>query len=500
MGRQIKMQNKGWEPTEKRKAPSLPIEINKKNWGDIAGILEPQIIRSFMGVSTLDKFSIQDNYLVTNENMSTDKFPSATTRKGYTDLGSVTGETAGLGVWKETQLQGIVNGVWRKWDGTSWTGLWSGLDVVAKWSFTNFKGDFTDISLIGANGIDPVKVYNGTSVSNLANAPAGLNYVVGHSNRLYGAVGSNLHYSALRKATDWNTVDQSGVIVVENNGGEQISSVVNGIDKINVFTPHSMHELYGTGPSNYQLQLISDEIGCVSNQSAITIGGALYFLSHDGLYRYAGGSMPSKDFTLPIQAIMDRVNAKAWKNVIAGTDGERYYISLPLDNDQYPSLTLEYDPRFDTWNIWGFNFVPTAYARIAETMYVGASSSRVVKMGGTSNGGSNILWNMETKPFASSSLAADNRLYRLWVVATVPIGSTLKVSISNEDNPVGVLDWELIHTVTADVDVQAQPIIIPVNQSFRHKFVSIRLEGSGPVTIHEITRQERTFRMGIGGV
>jgi hypothetical protein len=41
-----------------------------------------------------------------------------------------------------------------------------------------------------------------------------------------------------------------------------------------------------------------------------------------------GGSMPSKDFILPVQAIFDRVNAKAWKT-LRGTDGERYYISLP---------------------------------------------------------------------------------------------------------------------------------------------------------------------------
>ena len=91
----------------------------------------------------------------------------------------------------------------------------NGLNASAKWSFTNFKGNFTDVSLVAANGKDPVKVYNGTTITNLANAPTGMNYVVGHENRLYGAVKNTLHYSALRKATDWSTVDESGQIVIK---------------------------------------------------------------------------------------------------------------------------------------------------------------------------------------------------------------------------------------------------------------------------------------------
>jgi hypothetical protein len=477
-----------------------PIKIKKNNWGEIAGILMPQTLRTFLGISTFDKFSIEENYMVSNKNISTKKFPTASTREGYSLLGSVfsvTGETSGLGTWKDSELQAIISGSWKKWNGATWTTLVSGLNASAKWSFTNFKGNFADVSLIGANGVDPVKVYNGTTVSNLANAPAGMNYVVGHSNRLYGAVGSTLHYSALRIPTDWNTVDQSGVIIIENNGGEKITSVISGPQKINVFMNHSMHELYGTGPKNYQLQIISDAIGCVSHQSAITIAGTLYFLSHDGLYRYNGGSVPTKEFSLSVQAIIARVNPQAWNKVVAGTDGERYYISLPLDAALTPNITLEYDPMFDTWNIWDFGFIPSAYARIEETMYVGGTVDRVVKMGGTTDFNAPIPYSMETKPFSNASLAAENRLYRLWIVADVPIGSTLIVSISSDDND---NSWTIVRTVSADENVQASSIMVPVTQAFHHKFVRIKLEGVGPVTIHEITRQERTFRMGIGGI
>ncbi len=474
-----------------------PIKLKQNDWSDIVGIQSPQTIRQFTGINTLDPFSIDDNTMVKNKNISTDKFPTASTRKGYTALSTTTGETTGLGVWKETELQAISGGVWRKWTGSVWTTIASGLNTTAKWTFSNFKGNFADVSLIGANGIDPVKVYNGTTLTNLANAPAGMNYVVGHDNRLYGAVKNALHYSALRLPTDWNTVDQSGQLVIENNGGENITSVLNGTGKIVVFMNHSMHELYGTGPKNYRLQLISDEIGCVNHHSAVNLGGTMFFLSHDGLYQYGGGAIPSKVFSLPVQNIIDRVNAQAWSKVVAGTDGERYYISLPIDGATTPNITLEYDPKFQTWNIWDFGFVPSSYAKIEETMYVGSLTNKVVKMGGTTNDGVAIPFLMETKPFSHSSLAAENRLYRLWVVADVPVGSTLTVSISNDDND---NSWTVVQTIQANANVQASRIPIPVNQAFFHQWVRVKLEGTGPVTIHEITRQERTFRMGIGGV
>lgn len=477
-----------------------PIKQEQKNWNDLPGIQAPKIIRQFLGVNKLDPFSIEETHVVNNKNISTDKYPTASTRKGYVSLSTTTGETTGLGAWKETELHAISNGAWRKWTGSAWTSVATGLNAAARWTFTNFKGNFANVSLLGANGVDPVKVYDGATLINLANAPVGLNYLVGHENRLYGAVKNSLHYSALRKPTDWNTVDQSGQIEIENNGGENITSVLNGTGKIVVFMAHSMHELYGTGPKNYRLQLISDEIGCVNHSSAVDVGGTLFFLSHDGIYSYGGGAVPKKDFSLPVQTILDRVNPNAWDKVTAGTDSERYYITLPIDGQTTPNITLEYDPKFQTWNVWDFGFVPSAYTRIGEDMYVGSRTGKIVKMGGSSNDGVPIPFSLETKPFTYHSLAANNRLYKLWLVADVPIGSTLNVSINNNYSSTSPYHWTLVKTVTPDVtDLTTSRILIPINQSFHHPWVRIKIEGTGPVTIHELSRQERVFRMGIGG-
>ena len=469
-----------------------------RSWEPIQGILEPEVIRQFGGVSSMDAFSLDDNIMVKNKNISTKDMPAAKVRGGFVSLGTLTAYPTGIGSWKENQLHVVSGGVWRRWSGSAWEDLLSSLSIFAKWSFTNFKGNFPGVYLVAANGVDPAKVYDGNTVSNLVNAPEGLNYVTSHENRLYGAVGNALHYSALRNAQDWNTVDQSGQIVIENNGGEDISCVIAGTGKVVVFLPHSMHELYGTGPLNYRLQLLTDDIGCVNHQSAVMLGGVLYFLSHNGLFRYAGGSLPSKDFSFPIQSMIERINPAGYSSVCAGTDGERYYISLPIDGATEPNVMLEYDPTYNLWNMWEIGGKPCVYGRSSDKMYIGTLNNKLLQQGGNDDAGTPIPYMVETKPFASGTLAANSRLYRLWIVADVPIGSTMNVSISNEKD--GDTSWTLVKTITAHEDVRATPIYIPVDKSFFSNWLRIKVEGVGPVTIHEISRQSRVFRFGIGGV
>jgi hypothetical protein len=472
------------------------IIMKQQGWGEITGIHPPVSIRNFKGVNTLDPLSIEEQFAVSNKNISTKFYPSAAVREGSSVLGTVSGVVQGFMVWKETELHAIVNGSWLKWNGTSWTTLASGLSTTAKPTYTNFKGNYSDYRLLMANGVDPVKMYDGTTVSNVPNAPTGMNYIVSHDNRVYGAVKNALHYSALRKADNWTTVDESGQIMIEDGAGEDITCLMAGTGHVVAFTRQATHELYGTNPGNYRLQVISEEIGCMTHHSAVLISGTLFFLSHDGIYRYNGGTAPRKDYALSMQGLFDRINTATSNNAVAGTDGERYYISLPIDGATKPNVTIEYDPNFDAWNYWDFGLTPSDYVEIKDVMHVGFEESRIIKMGGTSDNGSAIPFSLETVPFSYHSLAANNRLYRLWIVCDVPIGATLNVYISNEKKG---SNWRLMKTLTADANLQATQILIPVTESFHHNLVRVKIEGTGPVVIHELTRQERTFRFGIGG-
>lgn len=470
------------------------IKLAQQNWEDLQGVRSPQSIRTFKGVNTLDSLSIEEEFSVNNKNISTKQYPAAGVRAGFENLGTLTGVVQGFMVWKETELHAIVNGSWLKWNGTSWTSLASGLSTTAKPTYTNFKGNFTDYRLLMANGVDPVKMYDGTTVSNLPSAPAGMNYIVSHDNRVYGAVKNALHFSALRKASDWTTVDESGQINIEDGAGEDITCLVAGTGHVVAFTRQATHELYGTNPGNYRLQVISEEIGCMTHQSAVMISGTLFFLSHDGIYRYNGGTAPRKDFGTSMQVLFDKLTPSATKNAVGGTDGERYYLSFPVNGATKPNVTIEYDPVFDVFNYWNFGSTPSAYTEIKDEMYVGFEESKAVKMGGTTDGGTPTSFSIETVPFSYSTLAAKNRLYRLWIMADMPTGSSINVYISNEKQGE---NWKLMKTFNATSSLQTQQILIPVTDSFFNHWVRVKIEGVGKVVIHEIARQERTFDFGI---
>ena len=461
-------------------------------WKAIKGMINPVSTREFKGVNKIDTFSISDGQFTSAKNMTASKYPAITVRSGRTNIGaSLTATILGLGVWKDEELHSINNdGDWIKLvDGNWGTSLETGLAVAKPWSFCNFKGNLSTINLIAANGDDVIKRYDGSVVSNLSGAPSGGNFIEQHDNRLYCATGNTVHFSALRKADDWTTVDDSGQIVVETQDGEEISGLKAGPGHLIVFKPHAVFELYGTSPMNYRLTPVSEKIGCVSNASAVMVGSVLYFLSHRGIEKYTGGVAPSNDFCLPVQWYLDNINATNRHNSCAGTDGKNLYMAIPLLTATEPSHVLEYDTTFNVWHVWEMGNYPRVFVGFKEDFYYGDSVGQVHKFGGTTDAGTAISWQAISKPFGSGSLAQRKQWYNLWLVVDLPVGSTLNAYLSADAE--GDSSWTLVKTLTAESSIQAARVIIPVNTVANANWIRYKLSGSGPCTIYEVTRQER---------
>lgn len=462
-------------------------------WTNLPGVQPPTALREFKGVNKQDAFSIGDGYATNIKNLTSSAYPAMTVRPPITQVGQQMNPAInGIGVWKDTELHALNGGVWNRFTGSSWLTLATSLNQTKRWSFCNFQGNFTDINLLAANGTDPVKKYDGSGVSNLANAPAGLNYIDTHDNRVYGVVGNSIKFSALRKATDWSTVDDAGEIVVESPNGEKLSGLKAGPGHVVGFKPHSMHELYGTGPINYRLMPVSDKVGTDANGSILSVDGVLYFKGLDSVYQYAGGAKPRNDFALPAQWYIDNINkANAYKSV-SSTDGKRYYLAIPVGTATEPDTILEYDPQFGTWNVWSIRKSVTALVNMQGTMYAGTSDGYVYSFGGTSTEVVDWLW--ESKPFGSGPMSARKNWYKLWYVFDLPTGSTCNVYLS--DKPEGE-DWMLVKSVTASNDIQSSQVIIPVGMVANKNWMRVKFTGTGPATMHELTHQERVMRMGV---
>lgn len=456
----------------------------------------PIVQRVFKGINKLDPFSTPEEYATDMKNMSSSESPRLSVRDGYSLIGSaLTARVLGLGVWKQTELVAVSNGEWLKSSGGAWSAISGGgsVSTTNNYSFANFKGNLTEIDLIGANGVDAVKRYNGTTVQNLTNAPAAANYIETYSDRLWCVTaGNQLNFSGYRQADNWSTVlgdaADPGFIVVETSDGENISGVKLGPRRLVIFKPNSMFDLFGSSSEDFTLIQKSGDVGAVSNQAITTIGTTMFFVHTTGIYSYGGGTRPEKQFSQVVQDYVDRINPAAVAKCCAGSDGTILYIGLPIDSATEPDTILEYDTVHDTWNVWK-DYAPLNIAIMNDTAYIGGVDGQVRKVGGsTSDNGTAIASRYVSKPYGAESLSQRIMWKRAWFVANVPAGSTLNVYLSKKDS--GDSDWVLVQAIPADVVIDSTRVMIPTTMAANANWIRYKLEGTGPYEIIEFAREQ----------
>jgi hypothetical protein len=374
-------------------------------------------------------------------------------------------------------------------DGT-WTTLASGLSTTAEWSFTNFQGDLAAINLIGCNGL-VTKRYDGTTVQDLTGAPAGLQNIQSYANRLYGTVGNIIKLSALRKTSDWTTNNDAGQIVVESGSGQTLIGLKAGNGHITAIKQSSISELYGTGPSNFRMVDAALDIGANSYKSITVFNDQIPFIGKNGIYIYGGGVRPARDYSIPVQNYVLSNNLSNLSKCCAGSDGTKMYFGMPNGAATENNLILQYDPQRQAWYTWE-NIAVTHIIKVNNSFYMGDSTGRVLLIGGTTDGGVPITWRAVTKPFTADSISRKMSFYRMWVVVDLPAGSTMNISVSGQ--PKGN-NFTLVKTLTTSVNMQSVPVVLPVQAFANLNAIRIKLDGTGPVTIHEINRQMRQMPM-----
>lgn len=443
--------------------------------------MKPIVQREFRGINTLDPFSIDSAFATEVKNLTSSKYPAASTRPGYSVLKTQgTTKVLGMGVWKDRELHVVFNdGTWHRLKDGTWTQLLSGLNTSATWYFTNFKGGFADINLIATNGVDAPKRYDGTSVTNLGGAPATLNYIEQHDNRLYGMVSNILYFSELSVGTNWTTTSGNdsdpGQIVIENAEGETVNGLLGGAGHIVIFQPSDVFELYGTSPSDYRKIPAADDIGLANGRCRTVLDAVIYFMGRGGIYAYSGGARPNKLFSRPVQKYIDALSTTDLANCSMGTDGRYLYVYIP-------GKILEFNPEFGTWYVWE-DISAACFARVGSSFYVGDTSGRVLLIGGETDNGTAISGYWISKVFASETLVQVIRWIRAWVSASVTSG-TVKVYMSKTENG---NDWEYVGDASDDA------INIRSTTLANAKMLRAKIEFTGVMTLRAFSRDEETL-------
>jgi hypothetical protein len=159
---------------------------------------------------------------------------------------------------------------------------------VTKVRFTKYNWGSPKVLL--TDGINPAATYDGTTYTQIthADAPSAprLSHVFKNHMFLAGdpSEDTNLYFSAPYDETSFAAADGAGVI----NVGFPVVAIKSFRDILYIFGSNNIRKLAGDNISNFVLQEVTDDLGCLATDSVIEIGGDLLFLSQDGLRPVSG--------------------------------------------------------------------------------------------------------------------------------------------------------------------------------------------------------------------
>ena len=159
---------------------------------------------------------------------------------------------------------------------------------VTKVRFTKYNWGSAKVML--TDGINPAAIYDGTTYTQVthADAPSAPKFSHVYKNHMFLAgdpsEDTNLYFSAPYDETSFAPADGSGVI----NVGFPIVAIKSFRDVLYIFGTNNIRKLVGDNISNFVLQEVTDDLGCMASDSVIEIGGDLLFLSQDGLRPISG--------------------------------------------------------------------------------------------------------------------------------------------------------------------------------------------------------------------
>lgn len=136
--------------------------------------------------------------------------------------------------------------------------------------------------IAGVDGTNYPFIYNGTTYTQLNSAPSDVEaaeHIVFFKNQMFFAKGDVLTFTAPYSDNDFNPANGAGNISV----GSRITGIVVFREQLIIFAEDKIDRLTGNTLSDFVLQPIARNIGCVDRDTIQEIGSDVMFLGPDGL-------------------------------------------------------------------------------------------------------------------------------------------------------------------------------------------------------------------------
>jgi len=179
--------------------------------------------------------------------------------------------------------------VFKATSSASWTEIDSGRTGATKYSHKRFNFDGTD-KIIWVDGANHASVYDNSTVTDISTSPAPSDpsIVEVFKNHVFLAGASSnlqeLFFSAPYDETDFSVANGGGSIAIDDT----IIQLKVFRDQLYIFGSEKIFKLVGNTVSDFQLQPVTRNIGCVAKYSVQELAGDIVFLAPDGLRTVAG--------------------------------------------------------------------------------------------------------------------------------------------------------------------------------------------------------------------
>ena len=198
---------------------------------------------------------------------------------------------------------------------------------------------FSEYSFTLEDGAD----YTETGTVNITRETPEMDFMCENENRMWGCDGHTIYASKLGDPLNWNVFDglsSDSWFVETGTPGTFVGGIAYKSFAI-LFMEDRIYKVYGSVPSNFQaVDSATQGLEKGSGMSLTVAGETIFYLSGKGVMAYSGG--------IP-QPVGEELGMERFKNAAAGSDGQKYYISMQGEDGRWRLYV--YDTRKGMWHI-----------------------------------------------------------------------------------------------------------------------------------------------------
>lgn len=271
----------------------------------------------------------------------------------------------------------------------------------------------------------------------LGTPPANGKFIASWMGRLWiantSAGRSRVHWSAANNGQDWVTVGDAGFVDVNPDDGQEITALVPSGDYLYIFKRHSVHVISGYKPDNFVLHKIPDVDGCIYHRTAVDHGGAVFYLSDNGVRVVSGGGAAIGEVTPLIRYDIQNLTQAQKMGACAGINKfKQYWLCFDSNGDDIndAAYVLNFLPQIQCWSYYT-NIKASVFLSLNNTEFISGGDDKIVirtQDTGESDEGAVIPFEWRSKQHEWTNPFDFKKLQDLGIHTKVLAGKTLTIN------------------------------------------------------------------------